>query len=78
MKESKNKIQIGDYVRITNPLPEYKSLFKNFRYKIGKVISNDYKDAYRVYFSGESVYGILFYNYEIKKISKEEYFAEVL
>jgi hypothetical protein len=76
--KSKEKIKIGDYVKVTNPLPEFEILDKHFRNKIGKVVNISFKDGYRIYFDNESKNIILFYKNEITKISKEEYFMEIL
>jgi len=68
-------MKVGDWVRITNPLPEYRGLYK-LKDKIGKIILIQ-GNSYRIYFK-EYDDNYLFFDREIKKISEIEVFMEEL
>ena len=71
-------MRVGDYVRITNPLPQYKGLYK-LKNCIGKIKKRAYEspESYNIYFKEiDSTY--LFFESEITKISKTEVFMEIL
>jgi hypothetical protein len=74
------KFKVGDYVRIHNPQPQYPGLIR-FKNKIGKVVfivCDGNKGLYDISF-GEGVNEKgLFFRKEIKKLSKLEYFMEIL
>ena len=68
-------MKIGDWVRITNPLPEYKGLYK-YKNKIGKIIQIREIDGFKIQFNEDEAY--LFFAREIKLITPQEVFMEIL
>ena len=70
-------LKMGDYVKITKPLPTYQSLLK-YKNAVGKVV-NVYAGMIDVQFEIEDTIEIrIFFKNEVTKIKPEEYLVEAI
>jgi hypothetical protein len=69
-------MKVGDWVRITKPLPEYKGLYK-LKNRVGKISKVFSENFYSVHFKEENQ-DYSFFRREITKLPKDESFLEEL
>lgn len=75
-----SRFRIGDYVRISNPSSKrFKRICEEFKGKVGKIMGGLTPNSYAVTFQGWDNEGcVYFFGEELEKISKIEYFMEML